>query len=135
VARERMKHLLAQGALRRLANDGEQVAASTVDYNIEGAMGSPILTSVHDVRRDQGDRTGQQTNIGGLDALSIGRVPRSRFRNDGGGFHPDRIKAVDLFSYSPYVELGDMHRLPYPDNSFDVVFLAGYYPIVAIRRR
>ena len=39
------------------------------------------------------------------------------------GFHPDRIKAVDLFSYSPYVEVGDMHALPCVANSFDVIFL------------
>ena len=39
------------------------------------------------------------------------------------GFNPSRIKALDLFSYSPYVDIGDMHNMPYPDNSFDVVFV------------
>src|SRR5262249_51409300 len=39
------------------------------------------------------------------------------------GFHSDRIRALDLFSCSPYVEVGDMHAMPYGDNSFDVVFL------------
>jgi hypothetical protein len=124
LARERMKHLLTQGALRRLASDGAQVAASTVDYNIEGVMASADLdrpSMMFDVIKAIG-RVNKR--IDSLDALSIG--PRSEIEIFGmmaAGFHPDRIKAVDLFSYSPYVELGDMHRLPYPDNSFDVVFL------------
>ena len=32
-------------------------------------------------------------------------------------------KGVDLFSYSPYVELGDCHRLPYKDAEFEAVVL------------
>jgi SAM-dependent methyltransferase len=32
-------------------------------------------------------------------------------------------KGVDLFSYSPYIELGDCHRLPYADAEFDAVVL------------
>jgi hypothetical protein len=124
LARERMKHLLAQGALRRLAGDVEQVAANTIDYNIEGAMSAADLdrpSMMFDVVKAIGRVNG---NIAALDVLSIG--PRSEIEIFGmaaAGFHPDRIKAVDLFSYSPYVDLGDMHRLPYPDNSFDVVFL------------
>lgn len=124
LARERIKYLLANGALQRLAVDGERVAANTVDYNIEGAISAADLdrpSMMFDVIKAIGR---VNTNIGRLDALSIG--PRSEIEIFGmmaAGFHPDRIKAVDLFSYSPYVELGDMHQLPYPDNSFDVVFL------------
>lgn len=32
-------------------------------------------------------------------------------------------KGVDLFSYSPYIELGDCHRLPYQNAEFDAVVL------------
>jgi SAM-dependent methyltransferase len=56
--------------------------------------------------------------------LSIG--PRSEieiFTLMSAGFSRDRIRALDLFSYSPYVETGDMHAMPYPDCSFDIVFL------------
>ena len=28
-----------------------------------------------------------------------------------------------MFSYSPYVQTGDVHAIPFPDNSFDIVFL------------
>jgi hypothetical protein len=59
-----------------------------------------------------------------LDVLTIG--PRSEieiFAMMAAGFDLTRIKALDLFSYSPYVDLGDMHKTPYADNSFDVIFL------------
>jgi SAM-dependent methyltransferase len=32
-------------------------------------------------------------------------------------------KGVDLFSYSPYIELGDCHSLPFIDSQFDAVVL------------
>lgn len=31
------------------------------------------------------------------------------------------VTGLDLISYSPWVRLGDMHRMPFEDNSFDVV--------------
>jgi SAM-dependent methyltransferase len=37
------------------------------------------------------------------------------------GFRWDGLTGVDLISYSPRVELGDMHELPFPDDSFDTV--------------
>ena len=38
-------------------------------------------------------------------------------------FSPDNIRGLDLISYSDYVDVGDMHHMPYDDNSFDIVFL------------
>ena len=38
-------------------------------------------------------------------------------------FKPDNIRGLDLISYSDYVDVGDMHHMPYDDNSFDIVFL------------
>ncbi len=53
--------------------------------------------------------------------LSIGpRTEMELFHLVGAGFHPDNIAAVDLISTSPWIDLGDMHKLPYPDRSFDV---------------
>lgn len=40
----------------------------------------------------------------------------------GYGFR--NVSAIDLISYSPWVDLGDMHEMPYADSSFDLIFCA-----------
>lgn len=37
------------------------------------------------------------------------------------GFDPLNIRGLDLLSYSDFVDVGDMHAMPYPDNCFDVL--------------
>lgn len=62
--------------------------------------------------------------IGDLKVLTVG--PRSEseiFSLLAAGFSPNRIRGLDLFSYSEFVDVGDMHDMPYPDNTFDVVIL------------
>jgi hypothetical protein len=34
------------------------------------------------------------------------------------------VRGLDLISYSPWVDLGDMHRMPYADDTWDAVMLA-----------
>ncbi len=38
------------------------------------------------------------------------------------GFNIKNITSMDLFSYSPLIEVGDMHNMSYEDNTFDVVY-------------
>lgn len=37
------------------------------------------------------------------------------------GFKARNIRGLDLISYSPFIDLGDMHKMPYESNKFDVV--------------
>lgn len=37
------------------------------------------------------------------------------------GLEPANCRGLDLISYSPWIDIGDMHALPYADNAFDVV--------------
>ena len=39
------------------------------------------------------------------------------------GFNVKNIKAIDLYSYSSMIEIGDMHSIPFESNSFDVVIM------------
>jgi SAM-dependent methyltransferase len=39
----------------------------------------------------------------------------------GLGFKMKNIRGLDLISYSPHIQLGDMHAIPFPDGSFDAV--------------
>ena len=122
LAKQRAAALMARSELKR-ASGGEDVAYNTIEYNIKGAIEAAdldrparmvnVVTSVERIWK----------NISALDVLTIG--PRSEieiFALLAAGFVAPRLKALDLFSYSPYVDVGDMHATPYPDNSFDVIF-------------
>ena len=39
----------------------------------------------------------------------------------GLGFRLGNIRGLDLISYSPHIDLGDMHSMPFADESFDAV--------------
>jgi len=56
-----------------------------------------------------------------LRVLSIGpRTEMELFHLLGAGFSFKNISAVDLISSSPFIDTGDMHKLPYPNGSFHV---------------
>lgn len=67
------------------------------------------------------------TSIPGIESsrvLSVG----SRYETEllylvGYGFDPDQIRGLDLFSYSSWIDSGNMHCMPYKNNSFDVILL------------
>jgi hypothetical protein len=42
----------------------------------------------------------------------------------GHGFSKENVRGLDLISYSPLVDLGDMHAMPYKDNEWDAVLSA-----------
>ena len=63
----------------------------------------------------------EAVNKGGR-TLSIG----CRFETEllylvGYGFSPSGIRGLDMVSYSPWIDLGNMHKMPYEDNTFDTV--------------
>jgi SAM-dependent methyltransferase len=57
-----------------------------------------------------------------LDVLSIGPRTEGEILNlVAHGFSRKKIKALDLFSYSSWIDVGDMHKMPYHDCRFDVL--------------
>ncbi len=46
----------------------------------------------------------------------------------GHGFDSARIRGLDMVSYSPWVDVGNMHALPYGADSWDVVILGWVLP-------
>lgn len=58
------------------------------------------------------------------EALVIGpRNEHDLFCLVGHGFDKKKVRGLDLISYSNWIDLGDMHATPYPDNRFDVVIV------------
>jgi Methyltransferase domain len=56
------------------------------------------------------------------DVLVVGpRNEHDLFTMIGLGLGRDRIRGLDLISYSPWIDLGDMHATPYGNGSFDVI--------------
>ncbi len=61
-----------------------------------------------------------------MKALSIGpRTEMELLSLVGHGFMPQNVHGLDLISYSPWIDVGNAHDMPYDDNSFDVV-IAGW---------
>ncbi len=59
-----------------------------------------------------------------LKVLCIGpRTEAEFFMFMGAGFSPANLTGLDLMSYSEFVDVGDMHDMPYQDGTFNIVFL------------
>ncbi len=123
VARYRAEFLIRKG-VSKVNKPHNSVAKNTLEYNLTAAISSSSLDRPQIMFGVVSGIERVNKNRAEMDVLSIG--PRSEieiFGLLGAGFRMERIKAVDLFSYSPYVDTGDMHQLPYLDSSFDIIFL------------
>ncbi len=59
-----------------------------------------------------------------MKVLTIGpRTESEIFLLIAAGFDPVNIKGMDLMSYSPLIDVGDMHDMSYEDDSFDVIIM------------
>lgn len=99
---------------------GEGVSGNTVSHNLRGMKDLAVNRSLLLIRPlSTIERVGVDADV-----LVVGpRTEGEILAYVAHGFDRRRLRAVDLISYSPWVDLGDMHDLPYPDASFDVVAL------------
>jgi SAM-dependent methyltransferase len=102
---------------RQLATlDTHDSVAGTVEHNLRGILmigqrAPQLLMAVSLVESTRGG-----------DCLIVGcRNEDDILAARGYGFAA--VTGLDLISYSPHVRLGDMHRLPFPDDSFDAVIV------------
>jgi hypothetical protein len=97
----------------------------TVEWNLDGlkhlagfGRGDQVLRvllSIDDIFQ----------RIASLKVLIVGpRIEDELLALVAWGFSADNVHGLDLISYSPFVDLGDMHNLPYPDSTFDVAILS-----------
>lgn len=112
-------NILGGGGVRTL--DGRPgVATKTVSHNLRGLRDLAVNRSLFLIR----PLSILESLTTRSDILVVGpRTEGEILALVGYGFQRSHIRAVDLISYSPWVELGDLHDLPFPDDSFDSVVL------------
>src|SRR5262249_34458587 len=90
-------------ATKELGYSAEYFSHNRPDKRVQWTMF--VLASIPDCRRDS--------------LLVIGpRYEPELLMAQGLGWNADGIRGLDTFSYSPLIDVGDMHRLPYEDDRF-----------------
>lgn len=109
------------GQLRTLSEEDLGVTERTIAHNLLGLKDLGVPRSSKLVR----PLSVIETLTPDSKILSIGPRTEGELLNlVGHGFRPRNIRGVDLISYSPWVDLGNMHDLPYPDDSFDASIMS-----------
>lgn len=100
--------------------DSEAIASNTIPHNIKGMKDLAVIRSLAIIKPLSVIETlNRDSKI-----LTIGpRTEGEIFSLRGHGFRLKNITALDLISYSPWIEVGDMHNMSYADNSFDAVVM------------
>lgn len=109
--------------------DAQAASAHTLSHNIGGMIDLSVRRSLVLIRPLAAAMSIAPPNarideprFRTADVLSIGPRTEGELLNlVAHGFEPSRIRGLDLISYSNWVDLGDMHAMPYPDNRFDVI--------------
>lgn len=112
-------HLLRR---RKFAADIESgVSRNTIEHNMRGT-GELSAPRSHTLIRPIVSVGYVQRNIRSLKVLTIGpRVEGEIYNLIGYGFRSRNVVGLDLFSYSPYIRVGNMHHMEFADGEFDIV--------------
>lgn len=107
---------------RKFAADIESgVSRNTIEHNMRGT-GELSAPRSHTLIRPIVTIGHVQRNIRTLRILTIGpRVEGEIYNIIGYGFRSKNVVGLDLFSYSPYIRVGNMHHMDFADGEFDVV--------------
>lgn len=112
----RLKYFLARRKLKTLDESGDSYSV-TVKHNLKSlrSCDNRMLDIIMPLFASESFRPSGST-------LIIG--PRNEhdlllYASLGGAW--SKVRGIDLISYSPKIDLGDMHHLPYESNSFDAV--------------
>ncbi|NQU59959.1 MAG: class I SAM-dependent methyltransferase [Rhodospirillales bacterium] len=124
VAMSRLAKVAGSGGVQVLESTDDAVIENTVSHNMGGLTGMKALDRPTLLINALSSIYYVFHHAASLQVLSVG--PRSEaeiLALIAAGFMPENIHGLDLISYSEFVDLGDMHAMPYEDNTFDIVFL------------
>lgn len=114
--------------LRRLrtVSGSDGVARSTIKHNLRGMLDLHVERSLRLIYPIAMWAAARRLSLADQKVLTIGpRTEGEIFNLVAHGFRRRNITGLDLISYSPTIQLGDMHSMPFPDARFDIV-LAGW---------
>jgi len=121
VAWARYTYLARSHGLRTFSAATPGVVDRTVEHNLKGLKDLVVVRSemlLHPL-------SVIETVSADSKVLSVGPRTEGELLNlVAHGFKKSNIRGLDLISYSPWVDLGDMHAMPYADNTWDVIVLA-----------
>lgn len=110
--------------LRRLKvweKESKDVSVGTTFHNLKG-IGSLAVSRSNQLIRPLSVIGPSYQHAKTLKVLSIGPRTEGEILNlMGHGYLLKNIRAIDLISYSPWIDLGDMHSMKYADGQFDVI--------------
>lgn len=104
--------------LRTIDSDGAHPV--TVEHNLKGLQDHTNARMERLIR----PLVSIETVDADSDVLVVGpRTEADLLLLIGYGLKSGKVRGLDLISYSPWIDLGDMHAMPYEDDSFDVSIL------------
>lgn len=109
--------------LRTYDTNEDGVADRTISHNMQGLRDLSVARALRIIHPLMSiDRV--QYNVRDARLLTIGpRTEGEILALLSFGFRRRNITALDLISYSPWIEIGNMHHMRYPDSTFDIVML------------
>lgn len=112
--------VVLRNRLRTLDSESKNIGINTISHNLKGIKDFSVHRSHKLVRPLSVIETLNRDSK----VLSIGpRTEGELFNLVGAGFAPANVRGLDLISYSPWIDLGDMHQLPYANDTWDAVVL------------
>lgn len=113
------------GRLKTYQNATDGVSENTISHNLRGLKDFAVVRSLQLIRPLAAIEAVDRDS----DFLVIGPRSEGELLNViAHDFSSHKVRGLDLISYSPWIDLGDMHAMPYPDNSWDVIMLCGVIP-------